>query len=126
MNDSNAITSPDSPWWAKLLDRFGIPTVFLAIVLYWVYASSQWLAEHVVVPVTNGHIRLLESVQKTSAKLTEQSVAQTKVLRELQQTNAAILDQAKKNGETTRKALAIQPAQVLEAVERIEKKIDQQ
>ena len=88
----NALTKEDAPWWAKLLDRFGIPTAMLAVLLYFGYKSATWLGEHVFVPVVEGHISLLESVRDESKK-------QTAVLKQVNSTNGLILRSTKENND---------------------------
>jgi hypothetical protein len=90
MSDCNAIAKENSPWWAKLLDRFGVPTAMLAVVLFFSYETAQWLGENILVPVTNGHIHLLESVRDESKK-------QTFTLEEINTTNVQILKHTQEN-----------------------------
>lgn len=68
--NGNALTHADSPWYLKILDRFGVPTAMLAAVLYFVFMTAQWTANTVIVPLTNGHLKTLDIVQQ---QLTQQT-----------------------------------------------------
>ena len=74
MNDelpANSLTTLNSPWWAKLLDRFGIPTAMLAVIMYFAWASITWTAERVAVPLAESHLKFLNSVDKSTQQQTE-------------------------------------------------------
>lgn len=80
MNDKHALTTAESPWWAKLIDRFGVSTALLAVVLYGCWAASYWIAEHVVQPAVAAHLRQLAATEKAIE-------AQTGVLEDIKTTN---------------------------------------
>jgi hypothetical protein len=71
MTTENALTTPHSPWWAKLLDRFGIPTAMLGVVLYFIWISVGWVAEKVVLPIAENHVKFLDSVDQNTQRQTE-------------------------------------------------------
>ena len=68
MNDSNAICNPDSPWWAKLLDRFGVSTCMLIALVYAIYLVAMWLALNVITPITSSHMELLRATRDATAQ----------------------------------------------------------
>ena len=59
------------PLWFQLLDRFGVPTATLFLVLVGVGYCARWLATHAVEPLVTAHQEYLSS----QTKLTEQLAA---------------------------------------------------
>ena len=88
MNESLAITTKDSPWWAKLLERFGVNTCFTAVILYAVYCGGLWTADHIVAPIADAHIELLRSTMDEQRLQTLQLQKQTDMLEIISQTMA--------------------------------------
>lgn len=65
MTESNSLVTTDSPWWAKLLDRFGVSTALLAVIIYCCIHTGQWLGTNVITPVTSQHIEFLRATHQT-------------------------------------------------------------
>ena len=76
----NSLTNESSPWWAKLLDRYGIPTVLLAITIFAAWSGVKWVATEVGKPLVTRHIVFVDGVQGQVEK-------QTDILRELAEVN---------------------------------------
>lgn len=112
--NGNALTSAVSPWWAKLLDRFGIPTVLLGIVLWFGYQGLVWLAKNVFVPVTNGHVQLLHTVQEAATKQTEVLNNILMAQNQTRETNQKILESQNQTIKVFEERLSIRPLDVLE------------
>lgn len=64
------ITTADSPWWARALDRFGAPTVALLMLLGAIGAATRWIAVEVAKPLTSTHIQFVNSVSENVTKQT--------------------------------------------------------
>lgn len=103
--NGNALTGSLSPWWAKLLDRFGIPTVMLGVVLWFGYQGLVWLSQNVFVPVTNGHVELLKSVRESTAEMSTQAKLQTQTLKTIAESNNGILEVVKNNQQLNREMI---------------------
>ena len=93
----------------------------LGVGMLGLYQSGQWFGQTIAEPAVRGHIQTMQ-------RLGDQMEAQTAILHETQETNKLLLEQVERNADTMQKGLMVRPAQVLEAVERIERtlKEDQQ
>ena len=52
----------------RIADRFGVPCVILAVVLYFGREAAIALHDSVVEPVVKSHVEFLESTKETMAK----------------------------------------------------------
>jgi hypothetical protein len=89
MNDSNALTTGESPWWAKLLDRFGVSTAILALLMIGLFRAGQWIATTVVQPLASAHLQFLRDA---SATMTQQTNIMDRMSTENTERFAKLLD----------------------------------
>jgi hypothetical protein len=72
-------TNQQGPWWARMLERYGLPTVLLiagaSALLTGIYRVGSWIAP-LVERVTTQHI---ETMQKTDTALGEMVKTQAEV-----------------------------------------------
>ena len=65
--NTNILTTDSSPWWAKLLDRFGISTCMLAVLVYAIYIVTMWSATNVITPIVLSHMELLKATRDATS-----------------------------------------------------------
>ena len=93
--NTNILTTDSSPWWAKLLDRFGISTCMLAVLVYAIYLVTMWSANNVVTPIVMSHMELLKATRDATAQQTEILL---KVEKSLDERNNIMTDLGEING----------------------------
>jgi len=69
----------------RIADRFGVPCVILAVVLYFGREAAIALHDSVVEPVVKSHVEFLESTKETMAKQAETLQELAKGQQEIQQ-----------------------------------------
>ena len=50
----------DAPWWIRVAERFGLPTLILAVVTFFAREVAVALHTDVIVPVVQSHTKFLE------------------------------------------------------------------
>ena len=100
------VTNENSPWWAKLGERFGVTAVMLAVVLAMVFRVAGWAEQKIVSPFIDAHLEqmaTLEDSLKRNVEAIERSAtameAQTAILRSIRETAAANTEILKENQE---------------------------
>lgn len=69
----------------RIADRFGVPCVILAVVLYFGREAAIAIHRSVVEPVVQSHVEFLESTKKTMAKQADTLQELAKGQQEIQQ-----------------------------------------
>ena len=69
----------------RITDRFGVPCVILAVVLYFGREAAIALHDSVVEPVVKSHVEFLESTKETMAKQADTLQELAKGQQEIQQ-----------------------------------------
>jgi hypothetical protein len=69
----------------RIADRFGVPCVILAVVLYFGREAAIALHDSVVEPVVKSHVEFLESTKETMAKQADTLQELAKGQQEIQQ-----------------------------------------
>jgi hypothetical protein len=69
----------------RIADRFGVPCVILAVVLYFGREAAIALHDSVVEPVVQSHVEFLESTKQTMAKQADTLQELAKGQQEIQQ-----------------------------------------
>jgi deoxyribose-phosphate aldolase len=69
----------------RIADRFGVPCVILAVVLYFGREAAIALHDSVVEPVVQSHVEFLESTKETMAKQADTLQELAKGQQEIQQ-----------------------------------------
>ena len=69
----------------RVADRFGVPCVILAVVLYFGREAAIALHDSVVEPVVQSHVEFLESTKETMAKQADTLQELAKGQQEIQQ-----------------------------------------
>ena len=67
----------------RIADRFGVPCVILAVVLYFGREACQVLYSGAVEPVVKSHIEFLEATSETLHEISSVQTQQAKTLQEL-------------------------------------------
>jgi len=67
----------------RIADRFGVPCVILAVVLYFGREACQVLYNGAVEPVVKSHIEFLETTSETLHEIGSVQAQQAKTLQEL-------------------------------------------
>lgn len=67
----------------RIADRFGVPCVILAIVLYFAHGAAVALHRTVVEPVVHGHLEYLETTASTLKEIGQTQRQQATTLEEL-------------------------------------------
>ena len=55
-----------SPWWANLINRLGVPTALLVVILFMLWSGASWIANNVVVPIVSKQIEYIEASSQVS------------------------------------------------------------
>jgi hypothetical protein len=69
----------------RIADRFGVPCVILAVILYFGREAAIALHDSVVEPVVQSHVEFLESTKETMAKQADTLQELAKGQQEIQQ-----------------------------------------
>jgi len=69
----------------RIADRFGVPCVILAVILYFGREAAIALHDSVVEPVVKSHVEFLESTKETMAKQADTLQELAKGQQEIQQ-----------------------------------------
>lgn len=96
---TNALTTEQSPWWAKLLDRYGVPTVMLVAMGFAGSHCAVWFAQKVAEPLVNSHMDFLSTMKVEAASQTAAMKIQSSTLEQIADGVRASSDQLKKNSE---------------------------
>jgi len=94
--NTNILTTDSSPWWAKLLDRFGVSTCMLIALVYAIYLVVMWLAVNVITPITSSHMELLRATRDATA---QQAIILLRVESAIEDHNDTISDLMKLNSD---------------------------
>ena len=57
---AEATEKDDAPWWIRVAERFGLPTLILAVVTFFAREVAVALHTDVIVPVVQSHTKFLE------------------------------------------------------------------
>lgn len=61
----------DAPWWIRVAERFGLPTLILAVVTFFAREVAVALHTDVIVPVVQSHTKFLERTGTAIERQTE-------------------------------------------------------
>lgn len=67
----------------KIADRFGVPVVILAVVLYFGREACQVIYSGAIEPVVSSHVQFLETTSETLHEISKVQSQQEETLREL-------------------------------------------
>ena len=82
----------------KFAERFGVPVVILAAVLWMTREAAVVLHDSVVVPVVKGHTEFLETTQRTLDEISQTQRSHADTLRELTSVQAEIHEAVVRKG----------------------------
>ncbi len=68
------------PWQIKAAQRFGLPTVFLCVLLWFIYCAGTWMAQQIAMPLFQKQTLFID-------KATDMMSDMSDTLRENQTTN---------------------------------------
>jgi len=94
--NTNILTTDSSPWWAKLLDRFGISTCMLAVLVYAIYIVTMWSATNVITPIVLSHMELLKATRDATS---QQAIILLRVESAIEDRNHTMSDLMKLNSD---------------------------
>ena len=66
---SPAMPNFPASWWGKLVDRYGLPLVLLAILAYALNDFGRWLAADVAAPVIKAHLETVQTLRETQQEI---------------------------------------------------------
>ena len=78
-----------SPWWVVVINRLGLPTALLCVLLFMLWRGGVWVADNVVVPIVAKQIAYIESASQVSRDVVEMT-AQIRDSAKQQQIDGAI------------------------------------
>lgn len=50
--------------WTDLVEKMGLPGVLLGVLIYGLWKSCGWIAQNILVPLTNRHMFFLEKLER--------------------------------------------------------------
>ena len=68
---AETIEKDDAPWWIRVAERFGLPTLILAVVNFLAREVAVALHTDVIVPVVQSHTKFLERTGTAIERQTE-------------------------------------------------------
>jgi len=106
-----------SPWWITTINRLGLPTALLCVILFMLWRGGVWVADHVAIPIVSKQIEFINSASKTNeemAKMTaeirdtmkQQQLHGDNATRELQKLSVSV-DENQIQAEGRRKLLEV-------------------
>ena len=74
----------------RVLERFGVPTALMAVMLYFCHSAAVSLSVHVLQPVVKAHMAFLESTSQTQESIGDSLSRQATTLSEIAKTQQDI------------------------------------
>lgn len=59
------------PWQLKLAQRLGLPTVFLLILLYFIYIAGNWIAHNIAMPLFQKQTEFIDKATDMMSDMSE-------------------------------------------------------
>ena len=79
-----------SPWWVVVINRLGLPTALLCVLLFMLWRGGVWIADNVFVPIVAKQIAYIESASQVGQDVVEMT-AQIRDSVKQQQIDGAIV-----------------------------------
>lgn len=74
MTDEKDDSKP--PWYAAAFEKYGLPTVFLGVVVYMIWQAGSWAGSTVIVPIFNKQMLFIDK----AATMTEEMHRTTSII----------------------------------------------
>lgn len=100
-------------FWERVLDKYGLPTVYLALTLYVIIAAAKWLRDKVATPMIDSHKELCANLSANNTENASNLKTATKAIDMLATTQKEIVTTVKDNGIDTVKAIESQTESLL-------------
>lgn len=76
-------------FWFRVAEKFGVPVVILVFVGCAGVQSASWVADNVVSPLVNRHVRFIDTTEDTMKEQTRNQAETAKALRQIGESTAA-------------------------------------
>ncbi len=58
-----------SPWWISTINRLGLPTALLCIILFMLWQGGVWTANNVAMPIVKKQVEFIDSASKANEEM---------------------------------------------------------
>ena len=60
---------PKTPWWISTINRLGLPTALLCVILFMLWQGGVWTADNVAMPIVKKQVEFIDAALKANEKM---------------------------------------------------------
>jgi hypothetical protein len=71
MKEAEVLELKEEPWQIKLAKQLGLPTMFLLILLYFIYQAGTWIAHSIAMPLFEKQTKFIDEATSMMSDMSD-------------------------------------------------------